>query len=119
MSLDTGNYSASLIPLLRTLDSPDYGVTDSGFVPKPFARVLSEKLSLAQEVFGEDIDLTSGSAIRKLLEISALEDARTWSALHANYSNSFITTATGQALDALGAELGLPRPHMQAQGGDS
>lgn len=102
--------------VLRSLGSKQYGVTDSGYVPKPFARVLAEKLALARELFGPEIDLTSGSAIRKLLEISALEDARTWSALHETFQASFISTAQGQALDSLGAEIGISRPHENATG---
>jgi len=93
-----------------------FGVTPEGFVPKPFARLLAEKLALARELFGDDLDLTSGSAIRKLLEVSALEDARLWAALAAMYDDSFVVTATGAALSHLGEELGLPRPHLQASG---
>ena len=52
----------------------------------------AEKLALARELFGDDVDLGSGSALRKLLEISALEDARTWSALAAVYDDSFVAT---------------------------
>jgi len=63
----------------QTTGGADYGITSTGFNPKPFARLLAEKVALAQALFGDDIDLTSGSAIRKLLEVSALEDARTWS----------------------------------------
>src|SRR5918995_6176832 len=95
---------------LRSTADDGFGVTDVGFVPKSFARVLAEKLALARELFGADVDLGSGSAIRKLLEISALEDARTWSALGAAYDDAFVATATGDALGRLGAELGFDRP---------
>ena len=78
-----------------------------GFVPKPFARLLAEKLALARTVFGSDVDLTSGSAIRKILEVTALEDARTWAALGAIYDNQFVSSARGEALSRLGEELGL------------
>lgn len=104
------------IAVLRSLGSKEFGVTDSGYVAKPFARVLAEKLALARQLFGADIDLTSGSAIRKMLEISALEDARTWSALHETYQASFVSTARGQALDMLGEELGISRPRESATG---
>jgi hypothetical protein len=102
--------------LARTSASQGYGITDAGFVPKPFARLLSEKLALARAVFGPDLDLTSGSAIRKILEIAALEDARTWSELGAMYDNQYVSTARGEALSRLGEELGLPRPFLQARG---
>jgi hypothetical protein len=102
--------------VLRATGTDDVGVTDGGFVPKPFARILAEKLALARGVLGEDVDLTSSSVLRKLLEISALEDARTWAALGGMYDNSFVVSATGEALSALGAELGLPRPFLEATG---
>jgi hypothetical protein len=93
-----------------------YGLLPSGFVPKPFARILAEKLALSQTLFGGNVDLTSGSAIRKLVEVSALEDARTWSALGAVYDSLFVSSAVGDALSRLGRELGLPRPFMEARG---
>jgi hypothetical protein len=102
--------------LARTTSAQGYGLTDGGFVPKPFARVLAEKLALARTVFGSDVDLTPGSAIRKILEVTALEDARTWAALGAMYDNQFVSSARGEALSRLGEELGLPRPFLQAQG---
>jgi hypothetical protein len=100
----------------RSSDALGYGITDSGFVPKPFARLLAEKLALARALFGNDIDIGSGSALRKILEIGALEDARTWSALSALYDDQFVATARGSALSRLGEELGLPRPFLEARG---
>src|SRR4051812_40899022 len=102
--------------LARTTGTQGYGLTDGGFVPKPFARLLAEKLALARAVFGSDVDLTSASAIRKILEVTALEDARIWAALAAMYDNQFVSSARGEALSRLGEELGLPRPFLQAQG---
>src|SRR5262245_24138964 len=102
--------------LALTTSAQGYGLTDGGFIPKPFARLLAEKLALARTVFGSDVDLTSGSAIRKILEVTALEDARTWAALGAIYDNQFVSSARGEALSRLGEELGLPRPFLQAQG---
>ncbi|MER5355424.1 baseplate J/gp47 family protein [Kitasatospora sp. NPDC002551] len=93
-----------------------YGVTDRGFVPKPYARLVTERFELAREVFGADLDLGPGSVIRRLLEVTALEDARTWSALAGSYDDAFVSTAGGDALTALGAELGLPRPYLEAAG---
>ena len=100
----------------RSSEALDYGITDSGFVPKPFARLLAEKLALARALFGNNIDIGSGSALRKILEIGALEDARTWSALAALYDDQFVATARGDALSRLGEELGLPRPFLESRG---
>ncbi len=99
-----------------TTGSPGFGVTAAGFIAKPFARLLAEKLALARALFGSDVDLTSGSVIRTLLELGALEDARTWAALAARFDDSFVSTAVGAALDTLGTELHQPRPYLEATG---
>ncbi len=100
----------------RSTGSGEFGITAEGFVPKPFARLLAEKLALARALFGDDLDLGSGSAIRKLLELTALEDMRTWAALAAMSDNLYVSTAVGDALSRLGEELGLSRPYEQARG---
>jgi uncharacterized phage protein gp47/JayE len=91
-------------------------VTASGFAAKPFGRLLAEKLALARALFGDEADLGSGSVLRKLLEVTALEESRQWAALAATYDDMFVSSATGDALTRLGAELGLPRPHLAATG---
>ncbi|MEU8471614.1 hypothetical protein AB0F30_27530 [Streptomyces sp. NPDC029006] len=93
-----------------------FGITPEGFVPKPLARLLDEKLAAARVLFGSDVDLTAGSALRKILEIMALEEARTWVHLGLAYEDSRVSTAVGDALSRLGEELGLPRPHHRATG---
>jgi len=102
--------------LTRSTGADGFGVTDGGFVPKPFARILTEKLALARALLGADLDLTPGSVIRKLLELSALEDARTWAALTRVYDDQYVASAAGVALSRLGDELGVPRPFLEATG---
>lgn len=102
--------------ILRSTDSPGFGITAAGFSPKPFARILAEKLVLARALLGEGADLGSGSVLRKLLEVSSLEDARLWAQLAETYDDMYIASARNQALDRLGEELGLPRPHLAARG---
>jgi hypothetical protein len=114
--IDTADVLSIDAAVMHSSGAEDFGVTTAGFTAKPFARLLAEKLALARSLFGEDLDLTSGSAVRKLLEVSALEDARTWAALSTMYDNGFIATATGDALSRLGDELGLPRPLLEARG---
>jgi hypothetical protein len=114
--IDTADVLAVDATVARSTGSRDFGVTRDGFVAKPFARLLAEKLALARGLFGDDLDISSGSAIRKLLEISALEDARTWAALASIYDNAFIPSAVGEGLSRLGQELGLPRPFLEAHG---
>lgn len=93
-----------------------YGVTASGFVVKPFAAILGEKLDLARSVFGADVDLRSTSALRKIIDIASAEDHELWKALEANYYANFVSTASGDALDLLGDDLGLQREEQHAQG---
>ena len=115
-SIDTADVLAIDAAIARDSGSTEYGITGSGFVPKSFSRLLAEKLALARNLMGGDVDLTSGSAIRKLFEITALEEARTWGALATAYDDSFVVSAGGQALSRLGEELGLSRPYMRASG---
>jgi hypothetical protein len=115
-SIDTADVLAVDATVQRATDSAGFGITQAGFVPKPFARLLAEKLALAQQLLGDDIDLTSGSVLRRILEVSALEDARTWAALATTYDSCFVSSAGGDALSRLGAELGLPRPFLEARG---
>jgi hypothetical protein len=115
-SINVADVLAVDATIAASTGSAAFGLTSTGFYPKPFARLLAEKLALARALFGTDLDLTSGSAVRKLLEVSALEDARTWAALASIYDNCFVSTATGDALSRLGDELGLSRPYLEASG---
>ena len=82
-SLDLSSILAIDATVTGSTGSPGFGITDTGFVAKPFARLLAEKLALAKAVFGDDVDLVSGSVHRKIFEVSALEDARTWAGIAA------------------------------------
>lgn len=115
-SIDLTDVLAVDESVTRATGSGAFGVTPSGFLPKPFTRLLAEKIALAQQLIDPAIDLTSGSIVRKLLEVTALEDARTWAALAAEYDDSFVSTARGRALSDLGAELGIARPFRTATG---
>jgi hypothetical protein len=115
-SLDLTEVLAVDDAVTRSTGSASFGVTGAGFLAKPFTRLLAEKLALARQLIDPDLDLSSGSVLRKLLEVSALEDARTWAALGAAYDDSFAVSARGRALSAIGAELGIPRPFECATG---
>jgi hypothetical protein len=115
-SLDLSSILAIDATVTGSTGSPGFGVTDTGFVAKPFARLLAEKLALAKGLFGDDVDLLSGSVHRKFLELSALEDARTWAAIAAMYDGQYAVSATRDALSRIGDDLGLPRPYLEARG---
>ncbi|MBV9981131.1 baseplate J/gp47 family protein [Bradyrhizobium sp.] len=94
----------------------DYGVTQAGFVVKPFADILSAKLNLARSLFGADVDLRSTSALRKILDIASAEDGEHWKALEGAFYANFLSTASGGALDMLGDDVGLSRDNQLATG---
>ena len=97
-------------------DSTAWGVTDGGFVVKPFSALLGDAFARAQLLFGADVDLRSSSSVRKLLELKALEDALSWMQLDDVYHSRFVATASGAALDRLGGDLGRGRDFLAATG---
>jgi uncharacterized phage protein gp47/JayE len=115
-SIDLTDVLAVDDTVTRSTGSANFGVTQGGFLPKPFTRLLAEKIALAQQLIDPAVDLSSGSVVRKLLEVTALEDARTWAALAAEYDDSFVSTARGRALSILGDELGITRPFLTSTG---
>jgi hypothetical protein len=95
---------------------PDYGVTGDGFVLKPIDVLVAEQDARAREMFGEDVDLTPGSPIRKLLDAVAWHDHELWRALEAQYYSNFVSTAEGASLDLLGEDVGVERRRLFARG---
>lgn len=112
----TNENTIDLEALVATTSGNGFGITENGFVPKSVARLLDEKVAAARVLFGDDLDLTSGSVIRKLVEMICLEEARVWEHLASYYADSFVVSAVGDALSMLGVELGVPRPHHRATG---
>lgn len=97
-------------------DQSQFGVTADGFVLKGIDRIVADQQSRAQAMFGADVDLTSGSALRKVLDAVAWDAHELWRSLEAQYYANFVTTATGPSLDLLGTDLGIARLNLQAQG---
>jgi phage-related baseplate assembly protein len=93
-----------------------FGVTPQGFVRKEFGTLIAEAADRARAVFGDDVDLSPTSPLRKILEVTAAEDARLWRRLEDLHYAGFLYAAIGDDLDALGADLGLARPFRTATG---
>ncbi|MFJ8596589.1 baseplate J/gp47 family protein [Streptomyces sp. NPDC093598] len=93
-----------------------FGVTKDGFVVKGIDRIIADQQDRARAMFGDDVDLTSGSALRKVLDAAAVDTHELWRALESQYYGSFITTAQGPSLDLLGRDLGLRRRELRARG---
>jgi Baseplate J-like protein len=97
-------------------DQSQFGVTADGFALKGIDRIVADQQSRAQAMFGADVDLTSGSALRKVLDAVAWDAQELWRGMEAQYYSNFVTTATGPSLDLLGTDLGIARQNLQAQG---
>ena len=57
---------------------PGFGISDEGFTIKGFDVILAEAMDRAKQMFGDTVDLTATSPIRKMLEISTAEYAEIW-----------------------------------------
>lgn len=93
----------------------DYGVTPDGFVLKSFDTILGESIDRARRAF-PGADLTSTSALRKILETAAAEDGELWKSLEDLYYGNFVSTAVGSTLDQLGEDVGLERDALASTG---
>jgi phage-related baseplate assembly protein len=93
----------------------DFGVTPSGFVLKPVDAIVQESFDRASSVF-PGVDLTSTSALRKILETAAAEDGELWKRLEDLYFSNFVSTAIGDALDLLGQDVGVARARLASAG---
>src|SRR5882757_2203260 len=94
----------------------DFGVTADGFVLKGFAEILQESQQRARAAFGPDVDLSATSALNKILQVTADEDALLWQRIEDTYYSQFVSTATGPSLDQLGEDIGLARNYLHAHG---
>lgn len=93
----------------------EFGVTPSGFVLKPLDAILSDSFDRARSMF-PDVDLTSTSVLRKILETAAAEDGELWKRLEDLYYGNFVATAIGDTLDLLGGDIGLARAQLPSTG---
>ncbi|MCP2341335.1 baseplate J/gp47 family protein [Actinomadura rupiterrae] len=93
----------------------EFGVTEDGFVLKPIDRILAEASDRARAVFA-DVDLTSTSPLRKILEVTAAEDGELWKRMEDLYYGNFVSTAIGDDLDLLGEDVGLLRRNLASTG---
>jgi uncharacterized phage protein gp47/JayE len=94
----------------------DFGITQDGFVLKGLDVILGEAMDRARQAFDANVDLTPTSALRKLLEVTAAEDAELWKRMEDLYYANFVSTAVGASLDRLGEDLGVARPQRFAGG---
>jgi uncharacterized phage protein gp47/JayE len=89
--------------------SNNYGITDTGFNPKPIDVIEDEYKELLKQFFGSNVDLSQYSVLWKIEQVGAVQDSITWLQAEQNYYNNFIQTASGISLDLLGEDIGLIR----------
>jgi uncharacterized phage protein gp47/JayE len=94
----------------------DFGITSDGFVLKGFDVILSEAMDRARQAFDANVDLTATSALLKVLQVTAAEDAELWKRMEDLYYSNFLSTAVGDNLDRLGEDLGVARPRLFSTG---
>lgn len=97
-------------------DQTQFGVTADGFVLKGIDRIIADQQARARTMFGDDVDLSSGSALRKVLDAAAWSTHELWRGLERQYYGNFVTTAQGASLDLLGTDLGVSRRSLPATG---
>ncbi|KQR77313.1 hypothetical protein ASF98_21435 [Arthrobacter sp. Leaf337] len=97
-------------------EGPAFGVTPDGFVIKGIDEILAGAQSRARTMFGDDVDLSSGSALRKVLDANVWDVHDLWRALESQHYACFVTTAQGASLNLLGTNLGLERRQLFARG---
>ena len=74
---------------------------DGSFQRKSFADIERDILSKAREELGEDVDLSQGSPIKQLLDVTLYEHERTWKLLEDLYYSSYYEDAYATQLDKI------------------
>lgn len=97
--------------------SPDYGVTEAGFVGKPYSAILADLQEGARTRLGPDIDLTDTSPLQQFLQDVAAEMGGLWEVAEASYYAAYVQYATGANLDETVRLIGIVRtPATRATG---
>jgi hypothetical protein len=94
----------------------EFGVTPDGFTPRGLTDILADVQERVRELFGPDADLSPTSALAKILQVTADEDALLWRRMEDTYYAQFVSTATDRDLDLLGDDSGIPRRRLAAEG---
>lgn len=84
-----------------------YGITNTGFHPKPIDVLEEDAKEYLQQLFGSNVDLTQQSPLWRLTQVQLVEVSKGWLVSEANFYNNYIQTAEGVGLELLGEDLGL------------
>lgn len=89
-------------------------LTDAGFVRRTFDDILNDKIQLAKELFGADIDTSDQTPLGKFIRINAYDQALAEEEIEAVYYARFPNTASGNSLDRLLVFGGITRNPAEA-----
>lgn len=84
-------------------------VNDQGYLRPTYDEILEDRIALAQELFGQDIDTSDASTLGKFIRLSVQDLADAYEAQEIIYYSRFPHTATGQSLDRLMPFAGITR----------
>lgn len=91
------------------MPTANFGLTDQGYLVPSYEELLDSVQDDFLRVFPSDLVLTSNSNAGILSRLIAWREYEQIQAQQQVYYSAFVSTATGSALDRLGANVGLPR----------
>jgi uncharacterized phage protein gp47/JayE len=87
----------------------EYGITETGYVPKTIDVLETDAEELLVQQFGSNVDLSQQSPLWRLEQASLIEIALLWLNSEQIFYNLFVETAEGISLDFIGNGYGLNR----------
>lgn len=87
----------------------EYGLTDNGFIVKPFEKILEEQKADFKTIFGDDIDLSVESVAGAYCYNQSIKIAQLWELLGGLYASTDVNSATSVYLDRLATFLNVER----------
>lgn len=91
------------------MPTTNFGLTDQGYLAPSYEELLDSVQDDFLRVFPSDLVLTSNSNAGILSRLIAWREYEQIQAQQQVYYSAFVSTATGSALDRLGANVGFPR----------
>lgn len=76
-------------------------ISDQGYIRPTYDDLLADRITLAQELFGEDIDTSDASALGKFIRLAVQDLADAYEVQEIIYYSRFPNTASGHSLDRL------------------
>ena len=90
-----------------------YGVSEAGFIRKPYNKIKTDLNDKARKLFGEDVDLSVYSPIGLFVKMLAWNSHVLWQEIEGAYYANWLETAEGVNLDRIVSLGGLQRKPEQ------